>query len=299
MKLTGLHLLLTYQCTFECDHCFVFGSPSQTGVMTIAQIREILRQAREAGTIERIYFEGGEPFLYYAVMVKGIQEAVKAGFGAGVVSNAYWATSPDDALEWLRPLAGLVADLSISSDLYHYNERDSLHAQDAARAAQQLGIPLGTICVAQPEETNAMLTVGQILTGESAVMYRGRAACKLVSRAELQPWQRFDECPHENLREPGRCHLDPLGNLHICQGVSLGNIFETPLKEICARCDADAHSICGPLLNGGPAALVTEYTLPHEESYADACHLCYQARQELRTRFPEILRPDQMYGVGL
>ena len=297
MKLTGLHLLLTYQCTFECDHCFVFGSPSQTGVMTLAQIQEILRQALDAGIIESIYFEGGEPFLYYAVMLKGVREAVEAGFSAGVVSNAYWATSLEDALEWLRPLAGLVADLTISSDLYHYDERNSQHAQDAARAAQQLGIPLGAICVAQPEETNAMLTVGQIPSGESAVMYRGRAACKLVSRAELQPWQRFDECPHENLREPGRCHLDPLGNLHVCQGVSLGNVFETPLKEICARYDADAHPICGPLLNGGPAALVTEYALPHEGSYADACHLCYEARQSLRERFPAILLPDQMYGV--
>ena len=297
MKLTGLHLLLTYQCTFECDHCFVFGSPSQTGVMTVAQIREILRQARDAGTIESIYFEGGEPFLYYAVMLKGVREAVEAGFSAGGVSNAYWATSQEDALEWLRPLAGLVADLTISSDLYHYDERNSQHAQDAARAAQQLGIPLGAICVAQPEETNAMLTVGQIPSGESAVMYRGRAACKLVSRAELQPWQRFDECPHENLHEPGRCHLDPLGNLHVCQGVSLGNVFEMPLKEICARYDADAHPICGPLLNGGLAALVTEYALPHEGSYADACHLCYEARQSLRERFPAILLPDQMYGV--
>lgn len=297
MKLTGLHLLLTYQCTFECDHCFVFGSPSQTGVMTVPQIQEILRQARETGTIASIYFEGGEPFLYYAVMLKGLQEAVKAGFSAGIVSNAYWATGLEDALEWLRPFAGLATDLSISSDLYHYDERNSQHAQNAARAAEQLGIPLGVICVGQPEETNAMLTIGQIPTGESAVMYRGRAACKLVSRAKLQPWEGFSECPHEDLREPGRCHLDPLGNLHICQGITLGNIFETPLKEICATYDVEAHPIAGPLLAGGPVALVQEYNLPHEENYADACHLCFEARRVLRERFPEILNPDQMYGV--
>ena len=71
-------------------------------------------------------------------------------------------------------------------------------------------------------------------------------------------------CPHEDLREPGRVHLDPLGNVHICQGVVIGNLFETPLKEICENYDADAHPICGPLLAGGPAALVTEYNLPHE-----------------------------------
>lgn len=58
MKLTGLHLLLTYQCTFECDHCFVWGSPFQNGVMTLNNVRDILRQAKETGTIESIYFEG-------------------------------------------------------------------------------------------------------------------------------------------------------------------------------------------------------------------------------------------------
>jgi len=49
MKLTGLHFLLTYQCPFECDHCFVWGSPWQSGVMTLADIRNFLQQARDTG----------------------------------------------------------------------------------------------------------------------------------------------------------------------------------------------------------------------------------------------------------
>ena len=28
MKLSGLHFLLTYRCVYECDHCFVWGSPA-------------------------------------------------------------------------------------------------------------------------------------------------------------------------------------------------------------------------------------------------------------------------------
>ena len=51
MRLTGLHLLLTYQCTFECDHCFVWGSPWQPGTMTVDAIDEILRQAQDLGTV--------------------------------------------------------------------------------------------------------------------------------------------------------------------------------------------------------------------------------------------------------
>jgi hypothetical protein len=128
-------------------------------------------------------------------------------------------------------------------------------------------------------------------------MYRGRAAEKLSGRAAHHPWESFDACPHEDLREPGRIHLDPLGDLHICQGIAIGNLFAQPLKQICAEYDADAHPICGPLLAGGPAALVSEYNLPHAPAYADACHLCYAARTALRQRFPECLHPDQMYGV--
>jgi hypothetical protein len=42
---------------------------------------------------------------------------------------------------------------------------------------------------------------------------------------------------------------------------------------------------------------VRRYELPHAEQYADACHLCYQVRLSLRKRFPDILLPDQMYGI--
>jgi molybdenum cofactor biosynthesis enzyme MoaA len=56
MNLTGLHFLLTYKCTFECDHCFAWGSPWQNGVMTLANIQEVLHQVRDLGTITTIYF---------------------------------------------------------------------------------------------------------------------------------------------------------------------------------------------------------------------------------------------------
>jgi hypothetical protein len=88
-----------------------------------------------------------------------------------------------------------------------------------------------------------------------------------------------------------------LGNLHICQGISLGNLFQTTLVEICESYDPAEHPIAAPLLDGGPAELARRYQVSHETEYADACHLCYETRKTLRARFPEILTPDQMYGV--
>ena len=296
MKLEGLHILLTYQCTYECDHCFVWGSPRQTGTLTLEQIENILQQAKDTG-VTSIYFEGGEPFLYYAVLVKAVRKAADMGFSVGIVSNAYWATSIPDAEEWLHPFLGRLTDLTVSSDLFHCEDYLGELPQNAIAAAKWMGIPTGMISVAQPE-AQALESHGR-LQEESGVMYRGRAAVKLASRAASRPWDEFDSCPHEDLREPGRIHLDPFGNLHLCHGVVIGNLFEKPLKQICQEYDGDAHPVCGPLLSGGPVALVNEYNLPHASHYADACLLCYEARLSLRTRFPNNLKPDQMYGCGM
>ncbi|MGB8645141.1 MAG: radical SAM protein [Anaerolineae bacterium] len=297
MKLTGLHLLLTSQCNFECDHCFVWGSPRQSGTMTFREITQILQQATDLGTIESVYFEGGEPFLYYAVLVAGVREARRRGFGVGIVSNGYWATSVEDARLWLEPFAGMIDDLSVSSDLFHYDEQTSRQAQNASAAAAHLGIPLGVISIARPDAARSGGAVGQLPAGESGVMYRGRAADKLSHLAPRRPWDTFTECPHEDLREPGRIHVDPLGNLQICQGIVIGSLWDTPLAALCEHYRPDEHPVTGALLKGGPVELVRRYGLPHAEAYADACHLCYESRRLLRRQFPEILKPDSMYGV--
>jgi MoaA/NifB/PqqE/SkfB family radical SAM enzyme len=298
MKLSGLHLLLTYRCTFECDHCFVWGSPWQRGTMTLHEVRRVLESAKELGGVQWIYFEGGESFLYYTVLLRGVEQAAAMGFKVGIVTNGYWATDADDAREWLKPLKGLVQDLSISSDAYHGGENDERHAENARSAAEGLDIPVEMIRVAQPESTSGASSVGQIQAGEVAVRYRGRAADKLAGKAVCQPWTQFTECPFEELRAPDRVHVDPAGNLHICQGISAGNLFRTPLSTICETYDPDSNPILGPLLEGGPAELVRCHGLPHSDGYADACHLCYEARCALRTRFPDVLTPDQMYGVA-
>lgn len=293
MQLRGLHILLTYQCTFACDHCFVFGSPNQNGVLTLRELRDVLRQAQATGTITSIYFEGGEPFLYHPILVAAVQAAHGLGFTVGIVSNAYWATSVEDARQWLLPLVGLVQDLSISSDLFHYDEKLSRQARAASAAAHELGISTGVITI---EKADAEIGLGQLPEGESGVMYRGRAADKLAPLAPQHPWSDFRECPYEDLRQPGRVHLDPFGNLHLCQGLTIGNLFEKDLAAICAGYDPDAHPVVGPLLAGGPAALALQYGITPRDTYADACHLCFETRRALRERFPTLLCPDQMYA---
>lgn len=297
MELTGLHILLTYQCNLECDHCFVWSHNWQKGTLTIEQLDDILAQAKDVPTCRSIFFEGGEPFLYYALLKHGVEKAKALGFTVGIVSNAYWATSKADAVEWLRPFVGKIDSITVSSDLYHWNSELAEHAEMAKAAADELGIKIGVISVAQPKETSARSVVGTLPDGGSRIMFRGRAAERLAEKVEKYPGELFTECPYEKLESPQRVHVDPFGHLHVCQGISMGNMFQEQLKTICDRYDPEGHCVIGPLIAGGPAELATRYDVVTLEGYADACELCYRTRKELRGRFPAELSPDQMYGA--
>lgn len=294
--LTGLHLLMTYECNYECDHCFVWGGPSQNGTMTYGIIASILEQANEAETIEWIYFEGGEPFLYYELLCSGVELANELGFKVGIVSNAFWATDIEEALACLRPFAGIVQDLSISRDDYHGSEVQPQQTRIARTAARQLGIPVDYISVAGSEASVEKAREGEYPTDGSSVLYRGRAAEKLATRVQPKSWHQFTECKWEELRNPERVHVDAYGNLHVCQGISIGNLLEKPLAETMASYDPVSHPVIGPVMVGGPVELVKRYRLSHEQTYADACHLCYASRNLLRKCLSDVLTPCQMYG---
>lgn len=261
--------------------------------MTFKQISELLSEAKKLGTVEWVWFEGGEPFLYYQIMLKGLSRAAEMGFKIGVLSNAYWATCIEDALEWLRPLAELgVADLGLSSDPYHGEDIEAERVKNGVEAAIKLGVSVGIMATARLPSKLVGLP-----SGVSELMYRGRAAEKLLEEAPRKAWSNFKECPYEDLVDPERVHIDPLGYVHVCQGLTIGNALQNPFSEIIHSYDHSKHPIIQPLVKGGPAALVERFGLSHEEEYADACHLCYMARLALRERFSQLLTPNQMYGV--
>lgn len=298
--LKGLHFFLTYKCNSECDHCFVYSSPKVEGTFTLKQIRKVLEESAKVDTIKWIYFEGGEPFLFYPLMLEGIKAAHTMEFKVGIVTNAYFAITEEDAELWLRPLLELgISDLSISDDPFHCEKKEDSPAKRALTAAKKLGIQTDSICIEKPTvkvgiDKNQKKGAPVISGG---AMFRGRAVEKLVQGLSKRPWQEFTECPYEDLKEPERVHVDSYGNVHLCQGISMGNMWETPLSILIKNYNGDMHPICGSLIKGGPALLATEYNVKHEDKYVDACHFCYILRLALIDRFPQHLTPKQVYGL--
>jgi hypothetical protein len=297
MKLNSLHTLLTYRCNYECDHCFVWGSPRQSGVFTLAQLEELFQQALTLDKITGFYFEGGEAFLYYPLLQEAVKRAHELGFVTGIVTNGYWATNREDALVWLRPLVQAGLDkLEVSNDLLHGETAVPPAEHPAIQAARSLGLKASLITLEPPQQARPGNGAGIPVAGGD-VMFRGRAAVALTDGLPRQPWRSFTTCPHENLADPGRVHVDPLGYLHLCQGLAMGNVWQRPLIDIIRTYNPETYPVVGDLLAGGPARLVERYHLDHDDGYVDACHLCYSARVALRDQFPTILAPDQMYGV--
>ena len=300
--LTGIHILLTYRCTYECDHCFLHCGPQRAGAFTIPQFRALFDEIGRIGTIQTVYFEGGEPFLHYATLVEGVRMARAAGLETGIVTNAYWATSLDDAVCCLRPFRELnLADLSVSDDEFHDTGATGT-AQSPARVAQlaaaELGIPCAPICIEKPRavDPDAAGRKGQPVVG-GRVLFKGRAAEKLVEGLPVRPAAEMVTCPHEDLASPERVHVDAYGHVHLCQGISMGNMWTTPLSALVRDYNPAEHPIVGPILRGGPVELARDFGCDANGQFVNECHLCYTVRKSLAPRVPDWLAPREVYGL--
>lgn len=294
--LTGVHILLTYSCTNECDHCFLHSSPRAKGTFTLQQLQRLFREIDLVGSVTGVYFEGGEPFLYYPLMLEGVRMAREQGLSVGIVTNGYWGNSLEDAELWLRPLVELeIEDLSISDDVFHSLGEDSA-ARTAIAAARTLGLPVESICIEAPNlRSEDAVGKGEPIVG-GGVRFRGRAAETLTEGLPRRSCAMFTSCDREELADPERVHVDCYGNVQVCQGVSIGNMWTMGLSTLLREYGPETHPIVGPLLRGGPSELANVYGIAHEDTYVDECHFCYDVRKRLRAQFPKYLTPPLVYG---
>ena len=301
VELTNLHILLTYKCPLRCEHCFVFGDQHASDRFAFNQIKTILDESRRIGSVEWVYFEGGEPFLLFPLLLKSVHRARQLGFEVGVVTNGFFARSEEAAVRYLRPLQQLgVARLCVSDDLFHYKSLKETPAKRALSAASKLGLPISRVSITLPGSARFGFAESAESTPHTTlrVMFSGRAVDKLVPGPPTSGEASFNECPHAYFVEPGTAYIDPYGFVQLCHGIALGNAWETPLSALISQYKADSHPIWGPLMQGGPAELCQVHGIQQTGEYVDACHLCYTARRALLDRFPQYLAPRHVYGLS-
>lgn len=121
--------------------------PARQETLTYAQLEHILLQAfAELRPLHVVVFAGGEPMLLGEDLYKAITLCKRHGAVTRIVTNAYWATSPEAARLKIRELrtAGL-DELNLSTDDYHlsYISLQRLrYAWDVAKGAGFLSVVL-------------------------------------------------------------------------------------------------------------------------------------------------------------
>jgi hypothetical protein len=147
-------ILPTNTCTARCRHCSMNAAPDRHDSLTGEQLERIIDQLVASTDTQVIVFSGGEATLLGEDLNRAIRRVRSHGILSRLVTNAYWATSPEAALAKLRELreAGL-DELNISTDDFHLPYISLQKVRTAFEAARGLDFKSVVICNAYGPES--------------------------------------------------------------------------------------------------------------------------------------------------
>ena len=149
-------LMMTYRCTIACAHCIVKAGPNRTEEISEEEACKWLDELSNYGnkTVKAIAFTGGEPFYNIPLLKKVTDYAGELGFVVTVVTNGYWASSQEKALQVMCQLQNIDV-VAVSADVYHQQHIPIENVKNAIFAAQKLGkafrVSLSTRKMEDPE----------------------------------------------------------------------------------------------------------------------------------------------------
>lgn len=294
--LSNVGMMLTYKCTIACPHCIVKAGPDRKEEMKISSAFEWLNQLRafRNGDVIGISLTGGEPFYNLDHLIKIADYAFSLGFIVSVVSNAFWASSREEALRVLK-LCSSINMISVSTDKSHQISIPFKNIRNAVWAAKKLGklynIAVATESDKDPEYLNLIDNILEISDKEnistSYILPVGRAGKNMKIR----------ECNLSSIPPPYACPMAsfpvifPNGKVIACIGppitmpsfnpLYLGNLRKETIREIFER--AESNYILHAIRTFGPKILVDLLT---EHGYADVlpdtymkeaiCDICFK-----------------------
>jgi hypothetical protein len=294
--LSNIGLMLTYKCTAACPHCIVEAGPHRREEMRLEHSLAWIGQARayRHGHIKGLALTGGEPFYNFENLARISGYGESLGFIVSVVTNAFWASTEDVALDVLARLPA-IRMISISTDVYHQKSIPFRYVKNAVLAARELG-RLYNIAVCTDNEEDRQYR--KIIEDLEAIGEAGRTRVSIIFPAG-RAQKRARHSNYHTTPEPaiGACSVAsspvvfPDGRVIACIGplltlppthpVFLGDLHRTPLSEILDR--AELNPVLHTIRAWGPHKLVSllrqqgfEALLPKEYLADCPCDVCYK-----------------------
>ncbi len=287
----------TNQCTARCDDCPIVPSRRPPGRLHVQDMIRIVDEVLAWGSLRLVVFTGGEAFLLGDELRQAVEYIAGHGVATRVVTNAFWATSRETALQRLGELrqAGLT-ELNISCDDYHQAFVPLENVKRANEAAAELGLP--ALLVHRRK-------VGGEITVESLSAYLG---------VDLQIWRSGQVNPDNNVICTSR--NIPLSSAEGAQGESCceyaderewSGPCQSVLRSIIVFPDLSVQLCCGIALNWIPEltigslrsdSLLTVLTRGNQDLIANwlALEGPSSILEFVRTKHPELDLPDRYVG---
>ena len=93
------------RCNNRCSHCAAAGETPVTSKMELAHAKDITREMAMA-EVKGISFTAGEPFIYLEDLLELIDLCSEKKIYTRVVTNSYWAKTPEQTREKLQTSPG-------------------------------------------------------------------------------------------------------------------------------------------------------------------------------------------------
>ncbi len=293
--LRNIGLLMTYKCQVMCPHCILEAGPHRTEETVLADALEWIRQVAEYrnGYIKVLSLTGGEPF-YNLENLKAISSfAEHCGLMVSAVTNAFWASTPEKAVNLLQQLSAIKM-LSISSDVYHQRNIPFERVQNAILAAKECNIPYTVaVCTDNYEDSEYQLLLERLtaITSKDSILTAitfpaGRA----LKSGDIFNYQTTNTPPISACSAGSSPIIFPDGRIIACIGpvidltsshpLVLGNLRNEPLQSILDR--AQINPVLHAIRLWGPRKLILmaeeaglgQY-LPQTYIEGSVCHACY------------------------
>ena len=227
-------IILSYRCHSGCKHCLYNSGPAW-GMEAISS--EMLRQALQTtlgwDRPPQIHLTGGEPFIYFDLLLEGTRIAADLGITVYAETSAMWCTDEEMARGRFAALrdAGMTAVL-ISCSPFHAEKIPPVRTVRAVRAALDVFGQHGVIVylpgflqliqqfdlerptpISHYQELLGVDQASQLLWGGYGLISGGRAGYKLGHLVDPEPAETFagENCTGDILYAP-HSHMDLYGN---------------------------------------------------------------------------------------
>jgi len=128
------------RCNIRCAHCVAVGDIPNDKKMELGRAREIIREMAAAG-VTGISFTAGEPFIYFDDILELVSLCRDLNIYTRIVTNSYWAKSPEKAelrLDRLKQCG--LSQLRMSCSRWHQQHVPLQNMLIAANACIKIGI---------------------------------------------------------------------------------------------------------------------------------------------------------------